>query len=194
MLSSEEIQLLRRLPAVSNVTHTRITYSDVFKQVCTIRYLAGESPTKIFREAGLPPDLIGYKRIERSVARWKEAAIKSMGGDGNLSDNEIVMRLVNRYKSMVMARRHLDGITDTADGGTSGKDVGVYATPADVGSFNRGAVPLKTAHADTPSARIATTDTIDARTVGIIIKQQARRIDELERTNALLRKRVASVT
>ena len=194
LLSSEEIQLLRRLPAVSNVTHTRITYSDVFKQVCTIRYLAGESPTKIFREAGLPPDLIGYKRIERSVARWKEAAIKSMGGDGNLSDNEIVMRLVNRYKSMVMARQHLDGIADTADGGTSGKDVGAYATPANAGSLNRGAVPFRIAHAGMSSARIATTDTIDARTVGTIIKQQARRIDELERTNAALRKRVASVT
>ncbi len=42
------------LPAVANVTEDRITYSDAFKQVCVIRYLAGESPTKIFREAGLP--------------------------------------------------------------------------------------------------------------------------------------------
>ena len=76
--SDEEIQLLRGLPAVSNVTRDRITYSDTFRQVCTIRYLAGESPTKIFREAGLPPELVGYKRIERSVARWKDAAIKSV--------------------------------------------------------------------------------------------------------------------
>ena len=72
VFSDEEIQLLRGLPAVANVTRNRITYSDAFKQVCTIRYLAGESPTKIFREAGLPPELVGYKRIERSVARWKE--------------------------------------------------------------------------------------------------------------------------
>ena len=48
--SDEEIQLLCGLPAVSNVTRDRITYSDTFRQVCTIRYLAGESPTKIFRE------------------------------------------------------------------------------------------------------------------------------------------------
>ena len=68
--SDEEIQLLRGLPAVANVTRNRITYADSFKQVCTIRYLTGESPTKIFREAGLPPDLIGYKRIERCVDRW----------------------------------------------------------------------------------------------------------------------------
>ena len=44
--TDEEIQLLRGLPAVANVTRDRITYSDTFKQVCTIRYLAGESPTK----------------------------------------------------------------------------------------------------------------------------------------------------
>lgn len=39
--SDEEIQLLRGLPAVANVTRNRITYSDAFKQLCTIRYLAG---------------------------------------------------------------------------------------------------------------------------------------------------------
>lgn len=42
--SDEEIQLLRGLPAVANVTRNRITYADSFKQVCTIRYLTGESP------------------------------------------------------------------------------------------------------------------------------------------------------
>lgn len=83
--SDEEIQLLRGLPAVANVTRNRITYADSFKQVCTIRYLTGESSTKIFREAGLPPDLIGYKRIERCVDRWKTSAIKSVTGSGNMS-------------------------------------------------------------------------------------------------------------
>ena len=36
------------------------------------RYNAGESPAAIFREAGLDPKLIGYKRIERCIARWKK--------------------------------------------------------------------------------------------------------------------------
>lgn len=94
--SDEEIQLLRGLPAVSNVTRDRITYSDTFRQVCTIRYLAGESPTKIFREAGLPPELVGYKRIERSVARWKEAAIKSVNGSNTMTDGEIIAQRLRR--------------------------------------------------------------------------------------------------
>lgn len=42
----EELQMLRDLPAVANVSKDRITYSNAFKQVCVIRYLAGESPPK----------------------------------------------------------------------------------------------------------------------------------------------------
>ena len=28
-------------------------------------------PAAIFREAGLDPKIIGYKRVERCIARWK---------------------------------------------------------------------------------------------------------------------------
>lgn len=66
-----EIHYLKMLPAVSNVTSTRITYSDEFRKEATRRYLAGESPVEIFRDAGLDPKLIGHKRIERAFARWK---------------------------------------------------------------------------------------------------------------------------
>ena len=31
----------------------------------------GGSPAAIFREAGLDPKIIGYKRVERCIARWK---------------------------------------------------------------------------------------------------------------------------
>ncbi|WP_244609287.1 transposase [Bifidobacterium moukalabense] len=50
---------------------TRITYSNRFKVECIRRYLKGESARRIFRDAGLDPSLIGAKRIERCVARWK---------------------------------------------------------------------------------------------------------------------------
>lgn len=152
--SDEEIQLLRGLPAVANVTRNRITYADSFKQMCTIRYLTGESPTKIFREAGLPPDLIGYKRIERCVDRWKTSAIKSVTGNGNMSDSEIISQLVNRYEHAFMMRRNLDNIANGPMEHISVKTQG--------GSG------------------------IDMGTASIIIKQQARRIDELERANASL--------
>lgn len=106
----EELQMLRDLPAVANVSKDRITYSNAFKQVCVIRYLAGESPTKIFREAGLPPELIGYKRIERSVARWKAAVLKSVSGSSNMSNGEIITELINLYVHAVTRKGELDDI------------------------------------------------------------------------------------
>lgn len=111
----EELQMLRDLPAVANVSKDRITYSNAFKQVCVIRYLAGESPTKIFREAGLPPELIGYKRIERSVARWKAAALKSVNGSSNMSNGEIITELVNLYVHAVTRKEKLDDIAGIAN-------------------------------------------------------------------------------
>lgn len=106
----EELQMLRDLPAVANVSKDRITYSNAFKQVCVIRYLAGESPTKIFRETGLPPELIGYKRIERSVARWKAAVLKSVSGSSNMSNGEIITELINLYVHAVTRKGKLDDI------------------------------------------------------------------------------------
>lgn len=40
------------------------------------RYNAGEKPSAIFASADLPTSLIGYRRIERVVSRWKEAQFK----------------------------------------------------------------------------------------------------------------------
>ena len=111
----DELQMLRNLPAVANVSKDRITYSNAFKQVCVIRYLAGESPTKIFREAGLPPELIGYKRIERSVARWKAAVLKSVSGSSDMSNGEIITELVNLYVHAVTRKEKLDGIAGIAN-------------------------------------------------------------------------------
>lgn len=111
----EELQMLRDLPAVANVSKDRITYSNAFKQVCVIRYLAGESPTKIFREAGLPPELIGYKRIERSVARWKAAVLKSVSGSSDMSNGEIITELVNLYVHAVTRKEKLDDLAGIAN-------------------------------------------------------------------------------
>lgn len=73
MFSPEEVAYLKTLPAVAEATSRRITYSEAFKQSCMRRYRAGESPVKLFREAGLDPALIGYKRIERCFARWRKS-------------------------------------------------------------------------------------------------------------------------
>ncbi len=243
--SSEEMQLLRGLPAVANVTRDRITYSDIFRQVCTIRYLAGESPTKIFREAGLPPDLVGYKRIERSVARWKESALKSVNGSEEMSNTELIAQLIERYKQVLVTKQNLDSIAkniaegDGSAGGSAGAALngaaggdsnGAFVSDAvsddsTLGKMNAAAMNVAdgvngvsgmngTSNVGASNAANVTNvggvgnaselywqsglfgqqrgsaNMIDAGTAGIIIKQQARRIDELEKANAELRERL----
>lgn len=70
--TAKERAYLASLPAVESVSASRIRYSDHFRVEAMCRYNAGESPSAIFREAGLDPKLIGDKRIERCIARWKK--------------------------------------------------------------------------------------------------------------------------
>lgn len=134
----DEFQMLRDLPTVANVSKDRITYSNAFKQVCVIRYLAGESPTKIFREAGLPPELIGYKRIERSVARWKAAVLKSVSGSSDMSNGEIITELVNLYVHAVTRKEKLDGIAGIANSDKA--NIGNAPHPLDRANVSGGGV------------------------------------------------------
>ncbi|OXN00282.1 hypothetical protein Tam10B_1505 [Bifidobacterium vansinderenii] len=71
-----DLSYLQSLPAVKRVSVTggrlRITYEEGFRRMVARRYRAGDSPARIFREAGLDSALIGYKRIERCIARWRD--------------------------------------------------------------------------------------------------------------------------
>ena len=78
VFSIREVEYLESLPAVDRVRSGRIVYNDAFKRDCIRRYRNGESPAEIFRSAGLDSALIDYKRIERSIARWKA----TLGDDG----------------------------------------------------------------------------------------------------------------
>lgn len=78
------------MPAVESVTQNRITYSRDFQISCMRRYLDGERPSSIFTSAGLSPAIVGRKRVERNIARWKAdsdimAAAKIGGSSGSLS-------------------------------------------------------------------------------------------------------------
>ncbi|KAB5939809.1 SlyX family protein [Bifidobacterium adolescentis] len=191
--SMDELQMLRDLPAVANVSKDRITYSNAFKQVCVIRYLAGESPTKIFREAGLPPELIGYKRIERSVARWKAAVLKSVSGSSDMSNGEIITELVNLYVHAVTRKEKLDGIAGIANSDKT--NIGNAPHPLDRANVSGGGgcisadvpVPSDAAAIAVPPTPLSASSGLDSETALVIIKQQARRIDELERENESLR-------
>ena len=75
--TATERTYLSSLDAVKRVTDTRIYYSEEFREECMRRYHKGASPAALFAEAGLSSKIIGYKRIERSFARWKLAEEKA---------------------------------------------------------------------------------------------------------------------
>lgn len=95
VFTQEEIEYLKSLPAVVGISANRIEYSDAFKYECVQRYRQGESPAQIFREAGLESSLIGYKRIERCISRWKHSTAPwSEGKFSDGSDREPVFSTV----------------------------------------------------------------------------------------------------
>lgn len=136
MFSPEEVAYLKTLPAVAEATARRITYSEAFKQSCMRRYHAGESPVKLFREAGLDPALIGYKRIERCFARWRKSSSDAMAGpqyddrlDAASAHVLASMRTVTSDRSPSQSQAPLRAITFPAaprDGGVDVRDLMIY--------------------------------------------------------------------
>ena len=73
-LDRETVDYLRTLPEiVRRVQGGRIYYTNSFRTQATARYAMGDRPVDIFRDNGKGPEVIGYKRIERCLARWRES-------------------------------------------------------------------------------------------------------------------------
>lgn len=167
VFSIREVEYLESLPAVDRVRSGRIIYNDAFKRDCIRRYRNGESPAEIFRSAGLDSALIGYKRIERSIARWRA----TLGDDDTppTVPSPFIVSKNNRWNPSMRRRlnsvaskpdRHYQYIDDTAD-----------------------KTPIASNDPQQPESESEDNDTRN-----LIIVQQARRIRELEQEiNALRR-------
>lgn len=97
LFSEEQMEYLASLPAVQSVTPERIHYIEAFKRECVRRNRLGESPTELFRKAGLDSRLVGAKRIERSMARWRKkyAGVELEEPSDDFESIESVMFAVN---------------------------------------------------------------------------------------------------
>ena len=71
MLSSAEMDVLKKNPYVADVNRQRILYTYEFKCFFMEQYLAGKRPVDIFRQSGFDVSMLGEKRIERATARWR---------------------------------------------------------------------------------------------------------------------------
>lgn len=169
--SPEEIKYLKSLSAVAEATAKRITYTDDFKRYCVVHYNEGASPVRMFREAGLDPALIGYKRIERCLARWRESQDEILNSGnakaGGASDSEL-------FRSGAAGAPN---IPESARAARAWRDSAESSLPAGTGSESDFHVsPERRAIIFLVSRKEQNNDLRD-----LLISQQVRRIDELER-------------
>ena len=240
MFSVREVEYLESLPAVSRVRNGRILYEEGFKRHCVRCYREGESPAEFFRRAGLDSMLLGYKRIERCMARWRhtvqperpgaDAPQRTDPADGSaasetVGDVPVESSDATPGESEELTARPSGGATGgTAAGTRDGADDDSAASSAAAsehdGHRHHGAshasiydIPASRRWSPPPSMRLAAAEgsgrryyvddsmddpiaagipSADDRGIGmLIIAQQARRIDELERQVARLNEVIA---
>lgn len=164
--TKEEIAYLYSLPAVSRVVNGRISYSEAFKRECVRQYLLGRSPARVFREAGLDPQLIGYKRVERCMARWRErygdAVRESLPEDPEA-----------RADAVEQSRSFFAGGGEPFTVDTDEVEAAVAEAPASI-----------------TTERLIHKAAAQQSMANILFGQQMRHIEELEGANARLRARV----
>lgn len=78
----EERELLKMNPHIEKVSEKSITYKDSFKLIAMDEYTKGKSPSEIFKQAGINPDIIGAKNPGRCLDRWRNLYFKY--GDSGL--------------------------------------------------------------------------------------------------------------
>lgn len=71
--SKEEIETLRKNKYVKRVSEKGITYTDEFKHQAIEQSEKGLMSTEIFEQAGFNLSIIGRKRAQDSLDRWKRA-------------------------------------------------------------------------------------------------------------------------
>ena len=115
-LTQEEIEELRRNPYVVSVDSARIKYSDDFKKLFMCKYLNGERPGNIFRNAGFDTTVLGSKRVERACSRWRamycsgalDIDIPDSGADGRFEAAEhikLLKELIRKQEHVIKRQR-----------------------------------------------------------------------------------------
>ncbi|KAA8821414.1 hypothetical protein [Bifidobacterium vespertilionis] len=74
LTESARIQL-EALDAVEEISPAgKIRYSEEFRSRAIREYETGRSPAQIFADAGFPLEIVGNKRIERALYRWRHGS------------------------------------------------------------------------------------------------------------------------
>lgn len=108
VFSDGVVAYLASLPVVASVSRERIVYADGFKVECMRRYYAGERASAIFRSVGLDPKLVGAKRVERCVSRWRRDESIMRRALGQDTDSEADEQTIdgNNTSDTTTSRQH----------------------------------------------------------------------------------------
>lgn len=90
-LSDVQWRLVTLSPAVDHVRGDRIYLTDGFRVHLLARLDAGDSPSRVFAEAGLPSSVIGGKRIERAAykVRHNRSVRERLDRDGDVWEPDV---------------------------------------------------------------------------------------------------------
>lgn len=183
--TAKERAYLASLPAVKSVSPSHIRYTDRFKVEVMCRYNAGESPSAIFREAGLDPKLIGYKRVERCIARWKQQEERDKRR--NEHTNHYMQDCDDELEAIELRGDDVDqSVVDlygAGAAGTSGSDVATRNVGASGsnGVQSQGSDKLQESRASQDMLSKLAQAQLTINKCDMLIAKQALRIDELER-------------
>lgn len=183
--TAKERAYLASLPAVKSVSPSHIRYTDRFKVEVMCRYNAGESPSAIFREAGLDPKLIGYKRVERCIARWKQQEERNKCR--NEHTNHYMQDCDDELEAIELRGDDVDqSVVDlygAGAAGTSGSDVATRNVGASGsnGVQSQGSDKLQESRASQDMLSKLAQAQLTINKCDMLIAKQALRIDELER-------------
>ena len=72
----EHQKLLKMNPHIEKVSEKSITYKDSFKLIAIEEYMKGKTPSEIFRQAGINPEIIGRDNPKRCLRRWRNSYYK----------------------------------------------------------------------------------------------------------------------
>lgn len=183
--TAKERAYLASLPAVKSVSPSHIRYTDRFKVEVMCRYNAGESPSAIFREAGLDPKLIGYKRVERCIARWKQQ--EEQNKRRNEHTNHYMQDCDDELEAIELRGDDVDqSVVDlygAGAAGTSGSDVATRNVGASGSNVvqSQGSDKLQESRASQDMLSKLAQAQLTINKCDMLIAKQALRIDELER-------------
>ena len=183
--TAKERAYLASLPAVKSVSPSHIRYTDRFKAEVMCRYNAGESPSAIFREAGLDPKLIGYKRVERCIARWTQQEERKKRR--NEHTNHYMQDCDDELEAIELRGDDVDqSVVDlygAGAAGTSGSDVATRNVGASGSNVvqSQGSDKLQESRASQDMLSKLAQAQLTINKCDMLIAKQALRIDELER-------------